>query len=167
MTYTNQEALDKAMQAFHRLSVNDQIAALASLYREAAGSLSAAGAAPSQNVTELLQKVKELREENQLQFLQDLLSQKQNQQAEVALDPHPSKAMLELIPGAGAPPISQYNELSQEDRLAFWYAFAKQMGNGIIAPPADYQPSEQVTEVLNSLKSSEFNQQIEFLRKVV
>lgn len=164
---TNTESIDQALKSFKKLPVNDQIAALAGVYKEAASSLSST-ASPSKEVAELFAKVKGLREENQLQFIQDVLSEKATKQEEVALDPHPSKALLELVPGAGKPPVSQYNDLSATDRLAFWLHFAQNLGkDGVVAIPADFQPSPKVTELLSSLKSVDLEQQVQFLSQLV
>lgn len=169
MTYTNTDTLNQAIKSFRRLSIDEQIAALVALYSEAAKSVSPANSpTPSKDVQELIRHVKEMRAENQVQFLQDILAEKKNEQEEVALDPHPSKAMLELIPGSVEPPISQYNSLGKNDRLAFWYQFAQHMGkDGVVALPAQTQPSSKVEEFLAPLKSLDLNQQVEFLGRVL
>jgi Orange carotenoid protein, N-terminal len=171
MTYTdNTETRQQAVKSFHRLSVDEQVVALATLYAEIADSLKTAnqGAAPSKNVAELMRHAKEMKPENQLQFLQDILSEKATQRDETALDPHPSKALIELLPGGSKPPISQYNDLSGNDRLGFWYLFAQNLGkDGAIALPATLQTSAQTTELMNSLKSLDFEEKVAFLNQIL
>lgn len=164
MTFTNTDTLDQAVKAFKRLPVDDQLAALASIYTAASGSLSssASGIASSKDVGELVKQVKEMRPDEQVQLLRDVFSNQKTQGEEEVLDPHPSKALLELIPGGVTPPLSKYDSLDTNSRLGFLYQLAQE-----ISLPTDYQLSSEATELLNSLKSVDFDQQVKFLSQVV
>lgn len=169
MTSTNTDALNQVLKDFKRLPVDEQLAALGSIYAQVGSSVSSAsGTASSKDVRELTDQVKEMRQEDQLQFMRDVFSSHKNDQDEVALDPHPTKAMLELIPGVATPPLTRYQSLNANSRLAFWYQFAQEMGtDDVISMPTNYQPSSKTTEVLDTLKSCDFDQQVSFLSQVV
>lgn len=169
MASQNTETLAQSVRAFKRLPANEQLAALGSIYTEIGNSISFPSGNPtaSGDVQRLIEQVKQMRQENQLQFLQDVLSEEKTGQEAIALDPHPSKAMLELTPGGITPPLEQYNHLDANSRLAFWYYLAQQMGRDMVQMPANYSPSSQAESFLSTLRSSSFEQQIEFLRQVI
>ncbi|MBD2089986.1 hypothetical protein H6F67_08990 [Microcoleus sp. FACHB-1515] len=165
MATTNTE-LKQKVQAFQRLSVNDRIAALGALYSQASSSLSSSSvsASDSENVQMLLDALGDAYSDDPALFLHDVLMEKQDGVAEVALDPHPSKAMVELLPGSSKPPLKRYNDLSAHDRMAFWYLFAQRFGDRI---PSSYQPSEEAQQFIQSLGGLDMQQQTEFLSEIL
>lgn len=165
MATTNPD-LTKAVKSFRSLSPDDQIGALAGIYAQAAGSLQSTNvsASDSENVRKLIESLEDAYGDNPVQFLKDVLLERQDKLDEVALDPHPSKAMMELLPGSTKPPLKRYNDLSAHDRMAFWYQFAQKFSSSI---PASFQPSESAQQVLQSLGGMEMQQQVEFLGQIL
>lgn len=159
----------QALKAFQHLDVNQQIAALAYLYTELGNSISfpSSGVTSSNEISQLVKHVKDLRSENQLQFIRDVFSSQQVGRKEVALDPHPSKALLELVPGSTKDPLSHYQSLDPNARLAFWYRLAQELDRGAISAAATTQLSSGAQEIINNLKSLEVSQQVDFLRQIV
>ena len=165
MATTNPE-MTKAIKSFRHLSINDRIAVLGALYSQSSGSLQSSNisASDSENVQKLLGLLEDAYSDDPALFLHDVLLEKQDGVEEVALDPHPSKAMLELLPGNNQPPLKRYNDLSSHDRMAFWYLFAQKFGSSI---PQKYQPSEQAQQVLQSIGGVDMQQQTAFLSEVL
>lgn len=165
MTSVDTSSRDSLAASFKKLPVDDQIAALGYIYQEVGASLPAASSMTSDKVRAIVKHVEEMRDGSQIAFLQDVLS---GDRDEVALDPHPSKALAELIPGDGdEPPISEYHKLNPTERLAVWYNLASKMGNGVVAIPSDYAPSAQTQELLNALKSLSADEKLQFLTQVI
>lgn len=168
MTSINANAINQLVPQFKQLPVDDQIAALGQIYQEVAGSLpapalqtNAAGA-----VEEVVKQILEMRGGGQIQFLQDVLSHVDRD--EIAVDIHPSKAMVELIPGDGIePPIDEYENLNATDRLLVWYYLASRMGDDFIALPSDYWLSDAAKEVLQAFQSSSAEDKLNFLSQIV
>lgn len=166
MAPTDTSNLSQLSKSFKKLPVDDQIAALGYIYQAVGGSIPSSAIATSDKVNEIVKHVSELREGSQVKFLQDVLTDTNHD--EVVLDPHPSKAMLELIPGDGVePPISEYEKLSPNERLAVWYAIASKMGKGTATIPSDYSLSSEAQELLSSLKSCETDEQLQFLSQII
>lgn len=151
--------------SFKQLPVDDQIATMGYVYQEIGGSLLSPDMA-SKKVEEVVKHVTEMREGSQIEFLQDILSD--TDQDEVVLDIHPSKAMAQLIPGDGVEsPIAEYESLNPNERLAVWYNLASKMGDGMAVLPSDYSPSSEAQELLTSLKSYETEEKLQFLSQIV
>ncbi|MBD2096164.1 hypothetical protein H6F90_13560 [Trichocoleus sp. FACHB-591] len=159
----------QTLRSFQHLDVDQQIAALAYLYTELGQSISfpSSGVTSSNEISQLVKHVKELRSEDQLQFIRDVFSSQQSGREEVALDPHPSKALLELIPGGTKDPLSHYQSLDPNARLAFWYRLAQELDRDAISTAATTQLSSGAQEIINHLKSLEVSQQVDFLRQIV
>lgn len=165
MATTNPD-LTKAVKSFRLLSPDDQIGALAAIYSQASGSLQSSNvsASDSENVRKLIESLDDAYSDNPAQFLKDVLLERQDGVDEVALDPHPSKAMVELLPGSSTPPLKRYNDLSAHDRMAFWYQFAQKFSGSI---PASFQPSGQAQEILKSIGGLDMQQQVAFLSEIL
>src|SRR6476646_10394358 len=159
----------QALQSFRRLDVDQQIAALAYLYTELGSSISfpSSGVTSSHEISQLVKHVKDLRSEDQLQFIRDVFSSQQKGRQEAALDPHPSKALLELIPGGSKDPLSHYQALDANARLAFWYRLGQELDRSAISAAATSPLSAGAQEIVTSLQGLNFNQQIDFLRQIV
>ena len=160
------QVMSPAVEAFNGLSPAEQLAGLASIYKEVASSISAdAIGAPSSQVSGVVTQIEQIPQDRQVDALQDLLTAQKNVQGEVVLDPNPSKALTELVTGGGiSVPTDQYNSLDAESKLAFWYQVVQRLGSSI---PSDFSPSSQVTDVLNSFKSLDDQQRMNFLKRVV
>ena len=159
------KALNTLTTTFKRLPVDDQIAALGSLYQEVGSSLFSSDMT-SKKVEEVVKQVLEMREGSQIEFLQDILSDTDHD--EVVLDPHPSKAMAQLIPGDGVEsPIVEYEKLSPNERLAVWYKIASKMGDGMASLPSNYSLSSEAQALLTSLQSCETDAKLQFLSQIV
>ncbi|MCU0548267.1 MAG: hypothetical protein MUC48_02855 [Leptolyngbya sp. Prado105] len=166
MTSIDTSHLDQAIVKFQSLSIEEQLATLGLLSKEISGAISvnAFGADTREEIAPLIDQVQGQRQDEQLQTLSDFLSSKTEQGDEVALDPHPSKALLELIPGNVEPALTRYKSLRTNSRLALWYQLAQQMGNSI---PANFSLSPQADELLTSLRSLSTEQQERLLSQIV
>lgn len=165
MTSTNTSNLDQAIVQFQNLPVEEQLAALGLLFKALSGSIpaNAFGSAASQEIMPLIEQIKGMRQDEQLQTLSDFLANQTAQGNEVALDPHPSKAMLELIPGSTQPAMTRYESLNATSRLAFWYHLGQQLDNSI---PTNSSLSPEAEQLITSLRSLSAEQQAAFLGQI-
>jgi Orange carotenoid protein, N-terminal len=168
MTSTGTNSTQQAVNTFQHLDTNNQLLVLASVYLEIKNSLSTdpASTAGADDVNQLVHQVKEMRQENQLEFLQDVLRDRQTDSNRVELDPHPSKAMLELVPGV-KPPLSRYRELDKNSRLAFWYCWGRELEGQIASIAQQPNVSDAAKEVVAFLNSSNLDEKIAFLNHVI
>ncbi|WP_341527829.1 orange carotenoid protein N-terminal domain-containing protein [Nostoc sp. UHCC 0302] len=130
-------------ELFRNISIDNQLALLWYLYIKMGGSArpeNPEGTAPDTSEG-LFNKVKEKSHEEQLQIMRDLLK--------------PSSTDIRR----------EYDSLSNNTKLAFWYRLAQGMENTTIVPvPSDYQLSAQAKELLSMLESIDFELQYTFLR---
>lgn len=146
MTSANTDAHNESVAAFKGLAVDDQLAALALIYTEVAGSITSSTLKmTSPEVTGgLITQIEHMSQAEQLLALRDLLA------------------------GAGSSPITiEYQSLDTNTRLAIWYQLAQGMGSAIAAIPSDYTVSSEVADFLTSIKSIDFEQLTSFLSSVV
>jgi hypothetical protein len=168
MTSIDTNPLNRIVADFKKLPVDDQIAALGSMYQSIAGSLPSVASPThgSNDVEQVVEHVLDMREGGQIEFMQDILSD--SNRDEVTLDINPSKAMLELIPGDGIePPIEQYENLDANERLMVWYRLASEMGDKFITLSNDYPLSDAAKAVMNSLSELSADDKISFLSQIV
>ena len=140
------EAVDALIQNFQELRTDDQLAALWYIYKRTGKSITPAapGAARLQLAEGLLNQVKEMAHQEQLQFMRDLVEKRNN------------------------PATRSYGVLSANTKLAFWYRLAQWMEDGTVIPmPSAYQMSEQGAQIITKLEQLDFNQQITALRRIV
>lgn len=131
---------------FDQLSVDDQLALLWYAYTEMGRSITpaAVGAARLQFAEGLLNEIKQMSTEDQMQVMRELA---QN------ADTHISRS---------------YGFFSVNTKLAFWYELAELMKQGTVAPvPTGYQMSPGVEVVLEAIKKLDPGQQITVLRNTV
>lgn len=147
MTYTasNTEQLLKELQS---LDTDQQLALFWFIYTEMGESVTPAAPAASTVSPEiaegLLNQVKELSFDEQLQLQRDLINHKNT-----------------LI-------AREYGALSDTTKLLFWYRIAQEMDKGEMIPfPADYQLPGTADRLLNQVKQLDFNQQITLFRDYV
>ncbi|ARV62079.1 orange carotenoid protein [Nostocales cyanobacterium HT-58-2] len=140
------DAVTSAVAVFQSLSVDDQLAVLWYAYTEMGRSITpaATGVARLQLAEGLLNQIKQMSHDEQLQVMRDLAAQKNTQ-------------------------ISRsYGILSNNTKLAFWYELSELMVKGFVVPmPPGYQLSRDGEKVLEAIKQLDFGQQITVLRKVV
>ena len=143
MAQYTQSAPAQYAELFRNLSIDNQLAVLWQLYIKMGGSTrpqDPEGTAPD-NSEGLFNKVKGKSHEEQLQIMRDLLT--------------PSTTDIRR----------EYDSLSNNTKLAFWYRLAQGMENSTIVPvPSDYQFSGQAKELLSRLEPIGFELQYVFLR---
>ncbi|MEA5565331.1 MULTISPECIES: orange carotenoid protein N-terminal domain-containing protein [unclassified Anabaena] len=169
MTSTNVNPVEQAVADFKQLDIDDRLVVFGSLFSNVADTISTSDIdkLPTQKAAELVAQIQQLSPEEQLYALRDLLPASRNDQNETMLDPHPSKAMVELAQGGTKIPTGEYGKLNAEGKLAFWYFLGQRLGSTIINIPSNYTPTEQATAVLNNLQSLNTNDLVSFLKQVL
>lgn len=131
---------------FNRLSVDQKLAALWVIYTELGKSITpaATGAARLQFAEGLLNQIKQMPQNEQLQAMRDIANKVSN-------------------------PVSRaYGVLTNNTKLAFWYQLAVWMEDGSVIPvPESYKLSREANQLMASLRQLEMNQQITVLRNAV
>lgn len=143
---TDMDAISQSVSAFKSLPVDDQLAALALIYTEVAGSItpSTIKRTSPEVARRFVTQIQEMSEQEQLLALRDLLT------------------------GAGSSPSTlEYQSLDTNSRLAMWYQLGQGLGSTIAVIPSDYTVSAEVADCLTSLKSLEFEHLISFLSSVM
>ncbi len=143
---SSQDAVPNTIELFNRLSVDDQLGLLWFIYKGIGTSITPAapGAARLQFAEGLLNQIKEMPQQEQLEFMRNLARK------------------------VSTPLTRAYGVLTNNTKLAFWYQLAVLMDQGVVIPvPSDYKMSTQANSLLQVIKSLSFNQQITVLRKVV
>ncbi len=139
-------AVQDTTTLFNCLSVDDKLGVLWFLYTECGRSITAAapGTARLQLAEGLLNQVKALNFDAQLQFMRDLANHV-------------------------ATPLTQaYGVFSANTKLAFWFQLAELMRQGFVIPvPAGYALSRDAEQVFAAIQSLDFGQQITVLRNAV
>ncbi|MDJ0776083.1 MAG: orange carotenoid protein N-terminal domain-containing protein [Mastigocoleus sp. MO_167.B18] len=140
------DVVENVIAVFKSLSVDEQLAVLWFTYNEMGCSITpvATGSARLKFAIGLINQIKLMSHEEQLQAMRDLAAQKNTQ-------------------------ISRsYGVLSPNTKLAFWYELSELIVKGVVIPiPTGYQLSLKGKEVIETLKQLDFAQQITLLRKVV
>ncbi|MGK7962480.1 orange carotenoid protein N-terminal domain-containing protein [Crocosphaera sp.] len=152
MVYTapnfNTQALDVASvtEQFQSLSTDDKLGLLWVAYTEIGRSITPAapGAARLQFTEGLINQIKNMSQDEQLQ------------------------AMRNLVNKISTPITRAYGVLTNNTKLAFWYQLAELMEAGVVVPvPPSYQLSEKANNTLVNIQRLNFNQQITMLRNAV
>lgn len=140
------DTYNESLADFKSLTVDDKLAALALIYTEVSGSITAA-------------TLKRTSPEAAVEFVYQIEHMSQQEQL---------LALRDLLTGAGSSPITiQYQTLDNNSRLSMWYQLAQKMGSAIATIPSDYTVSSELAAFLNSLKSMDFERLISFLSSVV
>ncbi|GAX41770.1 hypothetical protein NIES4075_27670 [Tolypothrix sp. NIES-4075] len=168
MTSTNVNPSQQAVLAFQRLKIDDRLTVLGLLFTSFADKIpaNAANSLPTEKAAELVAQVQKLSSSEQLFALRDLLPADTQDQDEVMLDPNPSKAMVELAHGGNKIYTGEYGNMQPEGKLAFWYLLAERLRT-VFMVSSQSQPSQQATEVFNSLKSLNTDDLVSFFKKVL
>jgi hypothetical protein len=168
MTSTNVNPSQQAISAFQRLKIDDRLTVLGLLFTSLADKIpaNATNSLPTEKAAELVAQVQNLSSEEQIFALRDLLPADRHDQDEVMLDPNPSKAMVELAHGGNKISTGEYGNMQPEGKLAFWYLLAERLRT-VFMVSSQSQPSQQATEMLNSLKSLNTDDLVSFFKKVL
>lgn len=148
MTYTTSNPDSKQVKAFQSLDTDQQLALFWFVYKEMGNSVTPAAPGASTVSPEiaegLFNQVKDLSHEEQLQLQRDLIDRKNT-----------------LL-------TREYGALGDTTKLLFWYRLAQGMESSTVVPfPANYKLSAEANDLLNQIKSLEFNQQITLFRDIV
>lgn len=161
----NLEPVAQALEALNKLSIDDRLTAMALIYKDVSGSISADAIKASSQVSGLVSKIEQKPQDRQIDALRDILTAGKNDKGEEALDPNPSKALGQLVTGGSEDiPTGEYGALDTESKLAFWYHIAQKLGNSI---PSNISPSSELAEVLNPVKSFDDEKKMSFLKRLV
>lgn len=137
---------DRASEALGKLNVDEQLTMLWFVYTKMGDTVTPAapGAAGSEIAEGLVNQVKALSPQEQIQAQRDIAFKNNTQISR------------------------EYGSLSPDTKLAFWYFLAVGMANGAIAPlPVGSELSEAGKELLGQLESEDYGKQITFLRGAV
>ncbi len=152
MVYTapnfNTQALDvnSVTKQFQSLSTDDKLGLLWVAYTEIGRSITPAapGAARLQFAEGLINQIKNMSQDEQLQAMRDLVNK------------------------VSTPITRAYGVFTNNTKLAFWYQLAELMQAGFVVPvPPFYQLSEKANSTLFAIQRLDFNQQITVLRNAV
>ncbi|HAC63312.1 MAG TPA: Orange carotenoid protein [Cyanothece sp. UBA12306] len=131
---------------FQSLSTDDKLGLLWVIYTEVGRSITPAapGAARLQFAEGILNQIKQMSPNDQLEVMRDLVKK------------------------VSTPITRAYGSLTKNTKLAFWYQLAELMRAGLVIPvPPNYQLSREANLVFAGLQNLSFNQQITTLRNAV
>ena len=137
---------DRAVAKFEQLSTDEKLGLLWIIYKNMGNSITPAapGAATPQFTKTLLGQVKEMEQQQQLEFMRDLVNQTSTEYTQ------------------------QYRAFTNDNKLLFWYELAVLMTNGEVIPvPASYSLSNDAAKLFNTISTLDFNSQITVLRDAV
>ncbi|MDJ0714025.1 MAG: orange carotenoid protein N-terminal domain-containing protein [Prochloraceae cyanobacterium] len=140
------DAVPATIALFKGLPVDEQLGLLWFAYTRIGTSITPAapGAARLQFAEGLLDQIKQMSHQEQLQVMREL-AQKADTQISRA-----------------------YGILTNNTKLAFWYKLAELMEEGVVIEvPSSYQMSREALNLLTALENLEFSQQITILRQIV
>lgn len=138
--------ISQELSELKALSTDDQLGLLWKLYEGMGESITPAapGAAEPQFTRSLLESVKAMDESAQLSFMRGLVNRKRTEKT------------------------AEYSQLSEDNKLVFWYELAEAMEAGTVVPvPEDYELPAGAAKLFISITALEFNQQITLLRQSV
>lgn len=138
--------LSDAQEKFQSLSGDDKLAVLWYVY-ESLGETTIENPddnKESDNSSELFGQIESKSEDEQLQFMRDVLAGESNDDT------------------------NAYNELSNTTKVALWYRLGQGMAEGsVIQVPSDYSLEGDAQEVVESLDAIDFEQKYNFMRNVL
>ncbi len=148
MTYVSSNVAPEQVKAFQALEVDQQLALFYFVYKKMGDTVTPAAPGASKASPEiaegLLNQVKELPFDDQLQLQRD------------------------LITGKDTVITREYAALSDTTKLLFWYLLAQGMDNSTIVPmPAGYELSSEANGLFDQIKGLAFEQQITLFRDIV
>ncbi|MEH2324290.1 MAG: orange carotenoid protein N-terminal domain-containing protein [Nostoc sp.] len=149
MTSTNVNFLEQSGSKFQSLDIDDRLTVLALLYTEIADEIPAIALndVSNEKTANLVAQIQNLPQQEQVFALRQLVHQ-----GEV---------------GETAILTQEYTSMSVDDKLAFWYHLAQNLGTTIIGVPNDYIPSEKATEVIDLLDTPNIEDLVTFFKRVL
>ncbi len=138
--------LERTTKAYEALSADEKLGLLWVIYDNMGGSITPAapGAADVQFTKTLLDEVRSMNSEAQLNFMRDLVDRR------------------------GTDHTQRYVAYTNDNKLVFWYELAELMRTGDVIPvPEGYQLSAAAARVFNDVVTLDFNEQITLLRHTV
>ena len=144
----SQTTVEEKVYHLHSLGVDEQLAVLWYIYRDfVKENITPEAERADENLeksSELIQKVKQMSSEEQLQVQKDLIIGKKTEE------------------------FQTYVEYSSNQKLFFWYQIAAEMELGnVVQVPDDYQLSPDAQQLLDAVKELEFSQKLVFIKDVV
>ncbi|MEO0769564.1 MAG: orange carotenoid protein N-terminal domain-containing protein [Cyanobacteria bacterium J06649_4] len=98
----------------------------------------------SDSSSDLYNKISEKSEEEQLQFMRDILSGESNDFS------------------------GDYNSLSDTTKIALWYRLGQGMAGGsVVGVPSDYEISSEAQDLVSKINSIDFEQRYVFMRNAI
>jgi len=79
---------------------------------------------------------------------------------------HQLAAMREIVDGADTDYSRAYGGLTPNNKLLVWFAWAQAMGDTVVDMPADYQPTQMISDILTQVQQLDFQDQISVLREL-
>lgn len=138
--------LSEVQEKFQSISGDDKLAVLWYLY-DGLGETTIENPddnKESDNSADLFNQVESKSEEEQLQFMRDVLSGESNDDT------------------------NAYNELSNTTKVALWYRLGQGMAGGsVVQVPGDYSLESNAQEVVSALNAVDFEQKYNFMRNVL
>lgn len=149
MTSTNVNFLEQSGSKFQSLDTDDRLTVLALLYTEIGDEIPSLclNNTPNEQAANLVAQIQNLPQQEQVSALRQLLNQ--NEVGETAI------------------PTEEYASMNAEEKLAFWYQLAQNLGTTIIGVPDDYIPSEKATEVVDLLHTPNIEDLVAFFKRVL
>ncbi len=149
MTSTNVNFLEQSVSKFNNLDPGDRLTVLSLLYTEISDEIPAIALndVPNEKTANLVAQIQKLPQQEQVSGLGQLLNQDEV--------------------GETAIPTEEYGSMNVDDKLAFWYQLAQNLGTTIIGVPDDYIPSEKATEVVDLLDTPNMEDLVTFLKRVL
>ena len=145
---TTQKAAAEKVYHLHSLGTDEQLAVLWYVYRDLVkDNITPEAERPDENLEKssaLIQKVKQMSPEEQLQVQKDLIIGKKTEE------------------------FQTYVEYSSNQKLFFWYQIAAEMEQGnMVQVPDDYQLSPDAQQLLDGVKGLGFSNQLVFIKDAV
>lgn len=139
---------EEKIAQFQSLSGDEQLGVLWFLYQDLVkDKITPEAEREGENLSQansLIDSIKEMSQDDQLQVQKDILAGSDRQEFET------------------------YKSYSSNQKLFFWYQLALEMKQGsVVEFPSDYQLSDQGKDLLKSLKTIGFDQQLTFMRDAV
>ena len=137
---------DDAIAAFEQLSTDTKLGLLWVIYDNMGGSITPAapGSAETQFTQKLLDTVKSMEQQQQLEFMRDLVNCQSTEATQ------------------------EYATYTNDNKLVFWYELAVLMAKGEVIPvPRSYSLPQDGLTLFNAITQMEFNEQITILRHAV
>lgn len=144
---SSQTAAEKVYH-LHSLEIDEQLAILWYVYRDLVkDNITPEAERPDENLDKsegLIEKVKQMSPEDQLQVQRDLIIGKDTEQ------------------------FQTYKDYSSNQKLFFWYRLSEEMERGnAVRVPDDFQLSPDAQQLLDSVKEIGFSNQLVFIKDAV